>query len=58
MLNDDRHLLNLIADGDVKSLGVLYVLYAARIRNFAYSLLQNSSEAEDITQDHIPNEPF
>ena len=51
MLNDDRHLLNLIADGDVKSLGILYVLYAARIRNFAFSLLQNSSEAEDITQD-------
>ena len=35
MLNDDRHLLDLIADGDVKSLGILYVLYAARIRNFA-----------------------
>ena len=51
MLNDDRHLLDLIADGDVKSLGILYVLYAARIRNFAFSLLQNSSEAEDITQD-------
>lgn len=51
MLNDDRNLLNLIADGDVKALGILYVLYAARIRNFAYSLLQNSSEAEDITQD-------
>lgn len=40
MLNDDRHLLNLIADGDVKALGILYVLYAARIRNFAFSLLQ------------------
>ena len=51
MVNDDRQLLNQIADGDVKALGILYVLYAARIRNFAYSLLQNSSEAEDITQD-------
>lgn len=51
MLNDDRQLLNQIADGDVKALGILYVLYAARIRNFAYSLLQNSSEAEDIAQD-------
>ena len=42
MLNDDRHLLDLIADGDVKSLGILYVLYAARIRNFDTSeLLKN-----------------
>ena len=51
MLNDDRQLLEQIADGDVKALGILYVLYAARIRNFAFSLLQNSSEAEDITHD-------
>ena len=51
MLNDDRQLLDQIADGDVKALGILYVLYAARIRNFAFSLLQNGTEAEDITQD-------
>lgn len=48
MLNDDRHLLNLIADGDVKSLGILYVLYAARIRNFDTSeLLKNIDYALD-----------
>lgn len=51
MLNDDRQLLNKIADGDVKALGILYVLYASRVRNFAFSLLKNSSEAEDLTQD-------
>ena len=51
MLNDDRQLLNKIADGDVKALGILYVLYASRLRNFAFSLLKNSSEAEDLTQD-------
>lgn len=48
MLNDDRPLLNLIADGDVKSLGILSVLYAARIRNFDTSeLLKNIDYALD-----------
>lgn len=51
MLNEDKRLLEQIAGGDVKALGILYVLYAVRIRNFAFSMLQNSSEAEDITQD-------
>ncbi len=51
MLNEDRQLLEQIAGGDVKALGILYVLYAGRIRNFAFSMLQNASEAEDITQD-------
>lgn len=51
MLNDDRQLLEQIGNGDVKALGILYVLYAGRVRNFAFSLLQNASEAEDITQD-------
>ncbi len=51
MLNEDRQLLERIAGGDVKALGILYVLYAGRIRNFAFSMLQNSSEAEDITHD-------
>ena len=51
MLNEDKQLLGQIAGGDVKALGILYVLYAGRIRNFAFSMLQNSAEAEDITQD-------
>ena len=51
MLNEDKQLLVRIAGGDVKALGILYVLYAGRIRNFAVSMLQNASEAEDITQD-------
>ena len=51
MLNEDKQLLEQIAGGDVRALGILYVLYAGRIRNFAFSMLQNSSEAEDITQD-------
>lgn len=51
MLNEDKQLLWQIAGGDVKALGILYVLYAGRIRNFAFSMLQNSAEAEDITQD-------
>jgi len=51
MPNEDKQLLEQIAGGDVKALGILYVLYAGRVRNFAFSLLQNSAEAEDITQD-------
>ncbi len=51
MLEDERQLINKIADGDVKALGILYVLFSARIRNFAYSLLQSSTEAEDVTHD-------
>lgn len=51
MQEEDRQLITKIADGDVKALGILYVLYSARIRNFAYSLLQNVTEAEDVTHD-------
>ena len=51
MLKEDKQLLEQIAGGDVKALGILYVLYVGRIRNFAFSMLQNSAEAEDITQD-------
>ncbi len=51
MQEEDRQLMLKIAGGDVKALGILYVLYSARIRNFAYSLLQNATEAEDVTQD-------
>ncbi len=51
MPNEDKQLLEQIAGGDVKALGILYVLYAGRVRNFAFSMLQNSAEAEDITQD-------
>ncbi len=51
MQEEDRQLMLKIAGGDVKALGILYVLYSVRIRNFAYSLLQNATEAEDVTQD-------
>ena len=51
MSSEDRQLLEQIANGDVKALGILYVLYSAKIRNFALSLLQNPVEAEDVTQD-------
>lgn len=51
MTQEDHKLLCQIAQGDVKSLGILYVLYSAKIYNFALSLLQDSAEAEDITQE-------
>ena len=51
MLNEDKRLLERISEGDVKALGILYVLYAGRIRNFTFSMLQNSADAEDIMHD-------
>lgn len=51
IMSEDRNLLCQIADGDVKSLGILYVLYAAKVRNFAFSLLQDDAEADDVTHD-------
>lgn len=51
MTSEDHKLLCQIAQGDVKSLGILYVLYSAKVYNFALSLLQNPVEAEDITQE-------
>ncbi len=51
MTKEDHKLLCQIAQGDVKSLGILYVLYSAKIYNFALSLLQDSAEAEDVTQE-------
>ena len=66
MLNEYRQLLEWIASGDVKALGILYIPYAGRVRDFAtacfrtsrgrrtrlrYSMLQNQPGAEDVTHD-------
>lgn len=51
VLNEDRPLLERIASGNVKALGILYILYAGRVRDFAYSMLQNQPGAEDVTHD-------
>lgn len=51
MLNEYRQLLERIASGDVKALGILYIPYAGRVPDFAYSMLQNQPGAEDETHD-------
>lgn len=51
MLNEYRQLLERIASGDVRALGILYIPYAGRVRDFAYSMLLNQPGAEEVTHD-------
>ncbi|WP_295935416.1 RNA polymerase sigma-70 factor [uncultured Alistipes sp.] len=43
--------LRKLREGDTEALDVLYLLYAAKVRDFAFRLLCNRAEAEDITHD-------
>lgn len=47
----DHGLLTALAEGQVTALGVLYDRYARLVYSLAYKILENSEEAEDITQD-------
>ncbi len=47
----DLDLLHAIKQGQVNALGVLYDRYSRLVYGLAYKVLQNSEEAEDITQD-------
>lgn len=51
MLNEYRQLLERIASGDVKALGILYIPYAGRVRDFATACFRTSRGAEDVTHD-------
>lgn len=42
MLNEYRQLLERIASGDVKALGILYIPYAGRVRDFATACFRTS----------------
>ena len=42
VLNEDRPLLERIASGDVKALGILYFPYARRVRDFATACFRTS----------------
>jgi RNA polymerase sigma-70 factor, ECF subfamily len=47
----DYDLLTALAAGQVNALGVLYDRYARLVYSLAYKILENSEEAEDITQE-------
>lgn len=47
----DLEILAAMAEGQVNALGLLYDRYARLIYSIAYRILENSEEAEDITQD-------
>ncbi len=47
----DLELLRVLAAGQVNALGTLYDRYARLVYSLAYRILENSEEAEEITQD-------
>jgi RNA polymerase sigma-70 factor (ECF subfamily) len=47
----DLELLSALAAGQVNALGILYDRYAKLVYSLAYRILENSEEAEDITQE-------
>jgi RNA polymerase sigma-70 factor (ECF subfamily) len=49
--SSDLDLLAALAEGQVNALGVLYDRYAKLVYSLAFKILENSEEAEDITQD-------
>lgn len=51
MLNEYRQLLERIASGDVKALGILYIPYAGWVRDFATACFRTSRGAEDVIHD-------
>ena len=51
-MNSDEHiLLRKLREGDTEALDILYLRYAAKVRDFAFRLLGDSVEAKDITHD-------
>jgi RNA polymerase sigma-70 factor, ECF subfamily len=47
----DLEVMTAMAQGQVNALGILYDRYARLVYSIAYKILENSEEAEDITQD-------
>ncbi|MGM9768505.1 MAG: RNA polymerase sigma-70 factor [Candidatus Cryptobacteroides sp.] len=47
----EKDTLNRLSQGDVNALDILYVAYASLVRNWCVSILKDSAEAEDLTQD-------
>lgn len=51
MEQNDKEILSRIKMGDNGALGVLYMEYAPKVRDFAFRFVQNREEADDITHD-------
>ncbi|QYO64289.1 sigma-70 family RNA polymerase sigma factor [Leptolyngbya sp. 7M] len=49
--SSDLELLTALATGQVHALGILYDRYAKLVYSLAFKILENSEEAEDVTQD-------
>ena len=47
----DRELINLLRASDSQAMNVLYDRYAGLVYSVAFKILQNNSDAEELTQD-------
>lgn len=51
-MNFEEHIiLRKLSEGDSEALDLLYLRYASKVRDFAFHLLKNKTDAEDITHD-------
>ena len=48
---DEHIILKKLRDGDSKALDILYLRYASKVRDFAFRLLKDRTDAEDVTHD-------
>ncbi len=51
MLSSDKELLNSCRSGDIRALEKIYVLYERQVFRYAYHLLGNRDEADDMKQE-------
>ena len=45
---DEHIILKKLRDGDSEALDILYLRYASKVRDFAFRLLKDRTDAEDI----------
>ena len=48
---DEHIILKKLRDGDSEALDILYLRYASKVRDFAFRLLKDKTDAEDLTHD-------
>ena len=46
---DEHIILKKLRDGDSEALDILYLRYASKVRDFAFRLLKDRTDAEDVT---------
>ena len=47
---DEHIILKKLRDGDSEALDILYLRYASKVRDFAFRLLKDRTDAEDVTR--------